>query len=141
MLDLNIWVMLIEAGIFLVTLVFLKKYLFDPLVKFMDEREAKLEEELKMIEKNKAEAERLKNEIDKIISEAKHEAREIVNKAKEEAVLKAQEERRKKEKEIEEAKEELRKVLEAEKEEILADLLKSKDEIVSLIQNKIRNAA
>ena len=45
MLDLNIGVMLIEAGIFLVTMILLKKWLFDPLVTFMDEREKKLQKD------------------------------------------------------------------------------------------------
>ena len=59
MLDLNIGVMLIEAGIFLVTLILLKMWLFDPLVKFMDEREEKLKKSLEMINANSEDSKEL----------------------------------------------------------------------------------
>ena len=141
MLDLNLGIMLIEAGIFLITLVLLKKWLFDPLVKFMDEREAKLKAELEMISKNTKESEMYKEKIEEILNNARAQAKEIVAKAKEEALNEAQKVKLEKEKELEKAKEELREMLEKEKEDILRELLAEKDEIKALVENKIRNAA
>lgn len=141
MLDLNIGVMLIIAGIFLITMVLLKMWLFEPLVKFMDEREAKLKEELEMISKNAQDSKEIEEEIQSILKEAKEDARKIV----EEARLKASEEAEKlkavKVKEIEEAKESLRLQLQKEKEELIKELSKDKNEIKTLIENKIRDAA
>ncbi|NPA12281.1 MAG: ATPase [Epsilonproteobacteria bacterium] len=141
MLDLNIGVMLIEAGIFLITLVLLKKWLFDPLVKFMDEREKKLEEELEMINKNSHESEEIQKEIEEILSLAKDDARRIVQEARQKAISEAERIKSLKQKEIEEAKEALRDELEIERKKLLDELLKSKDEFKTLVENKIRNAA
>ncbi len=141
MLDLNIGLMLIMAGIFLITMVLLKIWLFEPLVKFMDEREKRLKEELEMISKNTEETKEIEDEIKTILKLAREDARRIV----EEARLKASEEAEKlkaiKVKEIEEAKESLRLMLEKEKADLIKELSKDKDEIRSLIENKIRNAA
>jgi F-type H+-transporting ATPase subunit b len=141
MLDLNIGVMLIMAGIFLITMVLLKIWLFDPLVTFMDEREKKLQTELEMISKNTEETKEIEDEIKTILKLAREDARKIV----EEARLKASEEAEKlkaiKAREIEDAKESLRLSLKKEKEDLIKELSKDKDEIKALIENKIRNAA
>jgi F-type H+-transporting ATPase subunit b len=141
MLDLNLGVMLIEAGIFLITMVLLKLWLFDPLVKFMDEREEKLKAELEMINKNTEETKELEDEIQTILKLARDDARKIVDEARAKATEEAERIKAIKVREIEDAKESLRLQLQKEKEEILKELLKNKDEIKSLIENKIRNAA
>ena len=91
MLDLNIGVMLIEAGIFLVTLVLLKKWLFDPLVAFMDEREKKLQKSLEMINANTEDTKELEEEIEKILAKAKKEAKTIRDEARAKAIAEANE--------------------------------------------------
>jgi len=141
MLDLNIGVMLIEAGIFLVTLILLKIWLFEPLVKFMDEREKKLKKSLEMINANSEDSKELEEEIQKVLAEAKKEAKAIRDEARAKAQAEAAELKAKRMAEIEAAKEELRKEIEAEKEKILSELSSSKDEIKNLVENKIRNAA
>ena len=141
MLDLNIGVMLIEAGIFLVTLVFLKKWLFDPLVAFMDEREKKLQKSLEMINANTEDTKELEEEIEKILAKAKKEAKTIRDEARAKAQKEANEMKAKRLAEIEAAKEELAKEIKAEKEKIIAKLSGSKEEIKHLVENKIRNAA
>jgi F-type H+-transporting ATPase subunit b len=141
MLDLNIGVMLIMAGIFLITMILLKIWLFDPLVTFMDEREKKYQTDLEMVLKNTEETKEIEDEIKTILQLAREDARKIV----EEARLKASEEAEKlkaiKVREIEDAKESLRLMLEKEKEDLIKELSKDKDEIKALIENKIRNAA
>ncbi|ACM93433.1 putative H+-transporting two-sector ATPase, B/B' subunit [Nautilia profundicola AmH] len=141
MLDLNIGVMLIEAGIFLVTLILLKMWLFDPLVKFMDEREEKLKKSLEMINANSEDSKELEEEIQRVLAEAKKEAKAIRDEARAKAQAEAAEMKAKRLAEIEAAKEELAKEIQAEKEKILAELSTSKEEIKTLVENKIRNAA
>ncbi|EDM24427.1 ATPase [Caminibacter mediatlanticus] len=141
MLDINIGVMAIMAMIFFITMFFLKIWLFDPLVKFMDEREAKLKNEMELISKNTEETKEIEEEIKTILQLARDDARKTIENAK----LKAKEEAEKlkaiKVREIEEAKEALREQLEVEKKKILSELLKDKDELKSLIENKLRTVA
>ena len=141
MLDLNIGVMLIEAGIFLVTMILLKKWLFDPLVAFMDERERKLQKSLEMINANTEDTKELEEEIEKILAKAKKEAKTIRDEERAKAQKEANEMKAKRLAEIEAAKEELAKEIKAEKEKIIAKLSGSKEEIKHLVENKIRNAA
>ena len=85
MLDISPIVMLIEAGIFFVTLILLNQWLFQPLLSFMDKREAKLQEELKAVSSNTDEAKQYEEEIASIIENAKAKASKIKKEAIEEA--------------------------------------------------------
>jgi F-type H+-transporting ATPase subunit b len=141
MLDINIGVMLIIAGIFLVTMLLLKVWLFEPLVTFMDEREAKLKEELAMISQNTEETKELEEEIATILRLAREDARNIVETARKAALEEANRLKALKQREIEEAKESLKLQAQREKERILNELKKSESEIKTLVEKKIRNAA
>jgi len=85
MLDISLIVMLIEAGIFLVTLILLNIWLFQPLLSFMDRREAKLKDDLKAASNNNEEAQKYEQEIASIIERAKAEAAKIRKEALDEA--------------------------------------------------------
>ena len=85
MLDIKLWVMLVEAGIFLVTLVLLNQWLFKPLLTFMEERDAKLAEELKNISSNTDEVKKYELEIASILENARNEANTIKKLASDEA--------------------------------------------------------
>jgi len=85
MLDISLIVMLIEAGIFLVTLILLNNWLFQPLLTFMQRRDAKLEEDLKAASSNAEEAQKYEEEIASITKKAKDEAARIRKEALEEA--------------------------------------------------------
>jgi len=141
MLDINLGVMLLIAAIFLVTAYFLKVWLFDPLVQFMDEREEKLKRELEMINQNAEETKEIEEEIKTILQLAREDEKRILEEARMKALEEAERIKAIKQKEIEEAKESLRLMLEKEKEKILSDLSKEKDEIKALVENKLRNAA
>jgi len=141
MLDINIGVMLLIAAIFLVTMWLLKIWLFDPLVKFMDEREEKLKKELEMINQNTEETKEIEEEIKTILQLAREDEKRILDEARAKALEEAQRIKAIKQREIEEAKESLRIILEKEKEKILNELLKDKEEIKKLVENKIRNVA
>ena len=141
MLDLNIGVMLIMAGIFFVTLIFLKMWLFEPLVKFMDEREEKLKEQMSMIAKNSDDTKEIEEEIKAVLQQARMEAKRIITEARNKALEEADQLKAVKIGEIEEAKEKLRVELMQEKETFLNELLKEENDMKSLIENKIRNVA
>jgi len=141
MLDINIGVMLLIAAIFLVTMWFLKMWLFDPLVQFMDEREEKLKKELEMINQNTEETKEIEEEIKTILQLAREDEKRIIDEARAKAIEEAERIKAIKQKEIEDAKESLKLMLEKEKEKILNELLKDKEEIKKLVENKIRNAA
>jgi F-type H+-transporting ATPase subunit b len=136
MLDISLVVMLIEAGIFLVTLILLNSWLFQPLLSFMDKREAKLQSELEAASNNVEEAQKYEKEIASIIEKAKTEAskikKEAMDKAKKEATDMVQKEISKIEvaktvfnEELISKKTELAKVLEAES-VTLKDMLSKK---------------
>ncbi len=141
MLDLNFGVMLIIAGIFFVTMILLKIWLFDPLVKFMDEREETLKKELQMISENTEETQKIEEEIKTILKLARDDAKKILEEARIKAIEEAERIKMLKNKELEEAKESLFLILQQEKEKILNDLLSEKDNIKALIEKKIRNVA
>jgi F-type H+-transporting ATPase subunit b len=122
-------------------MILLKKWLFDPLVAFMDERERKLQKSLEMINVNTEDTKELEEEIEKVLAKAKKEAKAIRNEARAKAQKEANEMKAKRMAEIEAAKKELAKEIKAEKEKILAELSGSKEEVKKLVENKIRNAA
>ena len=141
MLDIKLSVMLIEAGIFLVTLILLDQWLFKPLLSFMDKRDAKLADELKSISSNTNEVKQYEEEIAKILENAKSEANKIkklaIDEAKKEAGIKVEEEVKK----LEVSKEEFYKALEAKREELLKELETSSSELKSMLSSKLKGIA
>lgn len=91
MLEINVWLMLSVAVIFLITMFLLNQWLFKPLIAFMEEREAKLNEQLKMINSNSVDTEKLEKEIEEILTNAKREAAKIREEAKAKALAEIQE--------------------------------------------------
>jgi len=89
MLEISPVVMLIEAGIFIVTLILLNNWLFKPLLSFMDNREAKLQEDLKAASNNMEEVQKYEEEIASILEKAKAEASKIKKEAIEKAKIEA----------------------------------------------------
>lgn len=141
MLTLNFGVMLIIAGIFFVTMILLKMWLFDPLVKFMDEREETLKKELQMISENTEETQKIEEEIKTILKLARDDAKKILEEARIKAIEEAERIKALKRKELEEAKESLFLTLKQEKEKILNELLQEKESIKMLIEKRIRDVA
>ncbi len=141
MLTLNFGVMLIIAGIFFVTMILLKMWLFDPLVKFMDEREETLKKELQMISENTEETQKIEEEIKTILKLARDDAKKFLEEARIKAIEEAERIKALKRKELEEAKESLFLTLKQEKEKILNELLQEKESIKMLIEKRIRDVA
>ena len=141
MLDLNIGVMLIEAGIFLITLILLKMWLFDPLLKFMEKRDVELKKKLEMAESNLNEAKQLEKEINEVLDKARKEAKAIREEAKAKALKEADKMKITILLEIEEAKVKLAEEIAKEKEKIVESLRDEKEDIKTVIENKLRNVA
>jgi len=141
MLDLNFGVMLIIAGIFFITMILLKLWLFDPLVKFMDEREETLKKELQIINENTEETQKIEEEIKTILKLAREDAKKILDEARMKAIEEAERIKSIKKQELEEAKESLILTLQKEKEKLLSELLNEKENVKTLIEKKIRDVA
>ena len=64
--------------IFMTVLFVLRKYAWNPLLDFLEEREKDIAESLKMAESAKTDLEQIKDESEKILNEAKKEGKAIV---------------------------------------------------------------
>ncbi|MRJ06560.1 MAG: ATPase [Epsilonproteobacteria bacterium] len=141
MLDINVGLMLFEAGIFLITLVLLNKWLFQPLVKFMEERDAKLKQSLNQIEGNSEEVEKLQKEIEEILHRARVDANRIREEARLEAVKQAEVMKMEKMEELEKAKAQLQREIEQEKRELMEALQKEEPQLKALLETKFKGVA
>ena len=68
--------------IFLTVLFVLKKYAWNPLLDFLEEREKDIAESLEMAESAKTNLEKIKDESEKILNKAKKEGKTIVSDSK-----------------------------------------------------------
>jgi F-type H+-transporting ATPase subunit b len=141
MLDISPIVMLIEAGIFLVTLILLNQWLFQPLLKHMEQRDAKLEEELKAVSNNTDEAKKYEEEIASILENAKIEAAKIkkaaTEEAKKEAITMVESEVSK----IEAEKKAFYAELEAKKVDLAKSLEVNSEELKNMLSTKLKGIA
>ncbi len=85
MLDISPLMMGTVFILFLISLFLLNKWLFKPLVTFMDNRESSIKNDLENVNSNAHEVEELKKEAQAIIYEAKKEANKIKERASQEA--------------------------------------------------------
>mgnify|MGYP000240517127 CR=1 FL=1 len=141
MLDISPIVMLIEAGIFFVTLILLNQWLFQPLLSHMDKRDAKLKAELNSVSNNADEAKKYEEEITSIIENAKSEA----NKIKKEAADIAKKEAAGMEevalKKIDSSKVAFNEELKVKKAELLNVLESEAGELKSMLSEKLKGIA
>ncbi len=92
MLDLNLWLMIFVAALFLGLVYILNKILYKPLMMFMDKREKSIRDDMASSTKNSDDIDDLLNQANEKISIAKSEAAVIkedaTNKAKNDALKK-----------------------------------------------------
>jgi len=81
MLDIHLPLMLFVLGLFLFLLVLLNNMLFQPLVKFMDDRDASIAKDLEAAKSFSGNSDELNAKADEILSDAKNEAAGIRQKA------------------------------------------------------------
>jgi len=114
---------------FVLLVVVLSALLWKPMTKFLDERARTIEESLQIAEENKRRAEKLKDEHDQIIKEARTKATEIVDTAMSNASNESREL-------INQAKQQSHSIVESAKDEILleADNIKKelREEVASM---------
>jgi len=75
----------VQAINFLVFMFLINKFLFQPLLRLMEEREKELEVHYSEIESLKAKAQSLLEEVEKLLAEARAKAKEIIDEAVREA--------------------------------------------------------
>ena len=141
MLDISLIVMLIEAAIFFVTLILLNQWLFKPLLSFMEQRDAKLENELKAVSNNKSEAQKYEEEIASILEKARNEAAKIKKQAADEAKSQASKLVESEVAKIESEKVAFNKELEAKKAELLSSLEANSNELKDMLSTKLKGIA
>ena len=141
MLDISLIVMLIEAAIFFVTLILLNQWLFKPLLTFMEQRDAKLENELKAVSNNKNEAQKYEEEIASILEKAKNEAAKIKKQAADEAKSQAGKLVESETARIETEKVTFNQELEAKKTELLSSLEANSNELKEMLSTKLKGIA
>jgi len=74
MLDISLSLMLVVAVVFLVMLILLNNWLYQPLMAFMDERDKSIRKDLENVSADSSEIEELKAKAEAVIAEAKSEA-------------------------------------------------------------------
>lgn len=141
MLNISLIVMLIEAAIFFVTLILLNQWLFKPLLSFMEQRDAKLENELKAVSSNKDEAQKYEEEIASILEKARNEAAKIKKQAADEAKAQANKMVESEVVKIEAEKVAFNKELEAKKAELLSSLEANSTELKDMLSTKLKGIA
>ncbi len=135
------WTLIVQAVNFLIFMVLINKFLFQPLLRLMEEREKELNGIYSEAEALKVKAEQLLKEVEETLSKAKEEAKKIIDAAvkeareeKERIISQAQEEASIK---VEKAKEEIWQAFESEKAKLEAEAEKLAEEIIRKILGKV----
>jgi F-type H+-transporting ATPase subunit b len=135
------WTLVVQAVNFLVFMVLINKFLFQPLLRLMEEREKELGATYSEIEALRRKAQELLEEVEALISEAKAEAKNLIDSAVREAraerekiIKAAQEEASAK---VEAAKKEIWSSFEQEKAKLEKEAEKIAEEIVKKILKKV----
>ncbi len=87
----DVWTMIMTWGNLLILFLLMKKFLFGPVKKIMDERQAEIEKNINDAEAAKTDAETLKAEYEDRLKSAKKEADTILSTASKKALLKEEE--------------------------------------------------
>ena len=83
MVDINPWEILMQMVNFLILLWLMKKFLYKPLISFLDKREKEIEENIQSAENNKLESEKIIEQQKTALKETYKETKEIRKKAEE----------------------------------------------------------
>ncbi len=123
MLDIHLSLMLLVAVVFLVLLMLLNSWLYQPLLRFMDERDRNIRKDLENVSSNSAEIDELKAKTEAVIAQAKTEAAAMRAKTIEESKLLAQSKLEAKKEELDKAYEEFLQGLKEEESQLKNELL------------------
>ena len=123
MLDIHLSLMLLVAVVFLVLLFLLNSWLYQPLLRFMDERDKSIRKDLENVSSNTHEIDELRAKADAVVAQAKNEAAAMRAKTIEESKLLAQSKLEAKKEELEKAYQEFLGELKKEEEQLKSELL------------------
>ena len=123
MLDIHVSLMLLVAVVFLVLLFLLNSWLYQPLLRFMDERDKSIRKDLENVSSNAHEIDELRAKADAVIAQAKNEAAAMRAKTIEESKLLAQSKVEARKEELEKAYQEFLAELKKEEEQLKSELL------------------
>ncbi len=123
MLDIVPSLMLVVAVVFLVLLILLNSWLYQPLLAFMDERDKSIRKDLENVSATGSDVEELKAKTEAIITEAKNEAAAMRAKTIEDSKLLAMSKIEAKKEELEKRYQEFLAELKKEEEQLKSELL------------------
>ncbi|WP_300364441.1 FoF1 ATP synthase subunit B' [Hydrogenimonas sp.] len=123
MLDIHLSLMLLVAVIFLVLLMLLNKWLYQPLLTFMDERDKSIRKDLENVSSNSAEIDEFKAKTEAVITQAKSEAAAMRAKTIEDSKLLAMSKIEAKKEELEQVYQGFLDELKKEEEQLKSELL------------------
>lgn len=123
MLDISVSLMLTVAVVFMVLLVLLNSWLYQPLMAFMDERDKNIRKDLESVNANTSEIDELRAKAEEVIANAKSEAAALRARTIEESKLLAEEKIEAKKRELEEKYSEFLASLKKEEESLRSELL------------------
>ena len=123
MLDISVSLMLTVAVVFMVLLVLLNSWLYQPLMAFMDERDKNIRKDLESVNANTSEIDELRAKAEEVIANAKSEAAALRARTIEESKLLAEEKIEAKKRELEEKYSEFLASLKKEEENLRSELL------------------
>ena len=123
MLDIHLSLMLLVAVVFLVMLILLNSWLYQPLLAFMDERDKSIRKDLENVSSNTSEIDELKAKTEAVIAQAKNEAAALRAKTIEESKLLAMSKIEAKEEELEKTYQGFLDELKKEEEQLKSELL------------------
>ncbi len=123
MLDIVPSLMLVVAVVFLVMLILLNSWLYQPLLAFIDERDKSIRKDLENIDSTGSDVEELKAKTEAIIAEAKNEAAALRAKTIEESKLLAMSKIEAKKEELDKRYQEFLVELKKEEEQLKSELL------------------
>jgi F-type H+-transporting ATPase subunit b len=123
MLDIHLSLMLLVAVVFLVMLILLNSWLYQPLLRFMDERDKSIRKDLENVSSNTHEIDELRAKAEEVIAQAKSEAAAMRAKTIEESKLLAQSKLEAKKEELERTYQSFLEELKKEEEQLKSELL------------------
>lgn len=123
MLDISVSLMLTVAVVFMVLLILLNSWLYQPLMAFMDERDKSIRKDLESINSNTNEIDELKAKTEEVIANAKSEAATLRKRTIEESKLLSEEKIEAKKQELEKKYSEFLASLKKEEEKLKSELL------------------
>ncbi len=122
---------------FLILLFILKKFLYKPILKVLDERKQKIEDSLRNAEKIEERLAQTNKEMEKILANALDEGRKIINESKELGNQIIEEAKKTSEEIITRATEDAVKLVEREKQVLMQEVRQNLGSLVALVFEKI----